>query len=111
MGLNWLHRLEVGLQGNKNTIVNRNVANDEKREKIIGELEDLFKNNHTIKEMTIDIQLKKDVKPIQQKGTRADPLPKYGTKNARETDRKGTPRKGRQDDRKLLCIPCVNKKG
>ena len=27
-----------------------------------------FKNNHTIKDLTIDIQLKKDTKPIQQKG-------------------------------------------
>ena len=40
----------------------------EKRKKITDEHEDLFKNNHTIKDLTIDIQLKKDVKPIQQKG-------------------------------------------
>ena len=41
---------------------------EERRKKIIDEHEDLFKNNHTIKDLTIDIQLKKDVKPIQQKG-------------------------------------------
>ena len=40
---------------------------DERRERIIHEYEDLFKNNHTIKDFTIDIQLKKDIKPIQQK--------------------------------------------
>ena len=44
------------------------MEDDERRKKIIDEHEDLFKNNHTIKDLTIDIQLKKDVKPIQQKG-------------------------------------------
>ena len=32
------------------------------------EFEDMFKNNHTIEGFTIDIQLKKDTKSIQQKG-------------------------------------------
>ena len=41
---------------------------NERRERIIHEYGDLFKNNHTIKDLTIDIQLKKDIKPIQQKG-------------------------------------------
>ena len=68
LGLDWLDKLEIGLQGSKKTNVIRHVAEDEKRKRIINEYEDLFKNNHTIKDLTIDIQLKKDVKPIQQKG-------------------------------------------
>ena len=44
------------------------IETDGRRQKIINEYEYLFKNNHTIKDLTIDIQLKKDTKPIQQKG-------------------------------------------
>ena len=71
LGLEWLDKLEIGLQGSKKTNVIRHVEEDERQEKIINEFEDLFKNNHTIKHLTIDIQLKKDVKPIQQKGGRS----------------------------------------
>ena len=59
----------------------RHVEEDERRKKIISEHEDLFKNNHTIKDLTIDIQLKKDIKPIQQKGR---PVPIHFQKNVRE---------------------------
>ena len=65
LGLNWVDRLEIGLPGRKNTIIFRNIANDERREKIIGEFEDLIKNNHTINDLTIDIQLKKRKKLIE----------------------------------------------
>ena len=68
MGLDWLDKLEIGLQGNKNTSTIRHIETYGRRQKIINEYEDLFKNNHTIKDLTIDIQLKKDTKPIQQKG-------------------------------------------
>ena len=68
MGLDWLDKLETGLRGSKKTIVIRYVEEEGRRKKIVDEHEDLFKNNHTIKDLTIDIQLKKDVKPIQQKG-------------------------------------------
>ena len=68
MGLDWLDKLEIGLQGSKKSNVIRHVEEYERRKKIINEHEDLFKNNQTIKNLTIDIQLKKDVKPIQQKG-------------------------------------------
>ena len=34
---------------------------------MLNEFEDLFKNNHTIEGLTIDIQLKEDIKPIQKK--------------------------------------------
>ena len=54
---------------------------DEKRKKIIDEHEVLFKNNHTIKDLRIDIQLKKDVKPIQQKRR---PVPIHFQKSVRE---------------------------
>ena len=67
LGLDWLDKLEIGLQGNRKMNVIRHVEEDERRKKIIDEHEDLFKNNHTIKDLTIDIQLKKDAKPIQQK--------------------------------------------
>ena len=66
-GLDWFDKLEIGLQGCKKTNVIRYVEEEERRKKIIDEHEDLFRNNHTIKDFTIDIQLKKDVKPIQQK--------------------------------------------
>ena len=67
LGLDWLDKLEIGLQGNKNTNIIRHFETEGKRQKIINEYEDLFKNNHTINDLTIDIQLKKNTKPIQQK--------------------------------------------
>ena len=68
LGLDWLDKLENGLQGIKKTNVIRHVEEEERRKKIIDEHEDLYKNDHTIKDLTIDIQLKKDAKPIQQNG-------------------------------------------
>ena len=68
LGLDWLDKLEIGLQGSHETNIIRSITTNEKGEKIFKEFEDLFKNNHTIKNLTIDIQLKKDAKPIQQKG-------------------------------------------
>ena len=59
--------MEIGLQGNKNTNIIRHYETDGRRQKIINEYEDFFKNKHTIKDLTIDIQLKTDTKPIQQK--------------------------------------------
>ena len=68
LGLDWLDKLEIGLQGNKNTNIIRHIETDERRQQIVDAYEDLFKDNHTIKDLTIDLQLKKDTKPIQQKG-------------------------------------------
>ena len=85
LGLDWLDELEIGLQGSKKTNVIRYVEEEERRKKIIDEHEDLFKNNHTIKDLTIDIQLKKDVKPIQQKGR---PIPIHFQKIVREVSEK-----------------------
>ena len=68
LGLDWLDQLEIGLQGNNNTNIIRHIETAERREKIISEHKDLFKNNHTIKDLTIDINLKPDSKLIQQKG-------------------------------------------
>ena len=48
LGLDWLDKLEIGLQGNRNTNIIRNITVDERSTKILGEFEDLFKNNHTI---------------------------------------------------------------
>ena len=67
LGLDWLDKLEIGLQGSKETNVIRHVEEEERRKKIIDEHEGLFKNNHTIKDLTIDIELKNDMKPKQQK--------------------------------------------
>ena len=55
LGLDWLDKLEIGLQGNKNTNIIRHIKTDGRRQKNINENEDLFKNNHTIKDLTIDI--------------------------------------------------------
>ena len=67
LGLDWLDKLELGLQGRRNTNIIRNKPKDAKNTIIFNEFEDLFKNNGTIEGLTIDIQLKKDIKPIQQK--------------------------------------------
>ena len=56
LGLDFLDKLETGLQGNKHTNTIRHIETDGRRQKIINEYEDLFKNNHTIKDLTIDIQ-------------------------------------------------------
>ena len=66
--LDWLDKLEIGLQGSHETNIIRNITASKKGEKIFEEFENLFKKNHTIKDLTIDIHLKKDTKPIQQKG-------------------------------------------
>ena len=68
LGLDWLDKLEILPQGNKNTNIIRHIETDERRQKIVDEYNDLFKNNHTIKDLTIDLQLKRDTRPIQQKG-------------------------------------------
>ena len=68
LGLDWLDKLEIGLQGSRETNIIRSITTNEKSEKIFKEFENLFRNNHTIKNLTIDIQLKKDAKPVQQKG-------------------------------------------
>ena len=90
LGLEWLDKLEIGLQGSKKTNVIRHIEEDEKRKKIISEHEDLFKNNHTIKDLTIDIQLKKDAKPIQQKG-RPVPIHIWITPMVRQNCRRKQP--------------------
>ena len=81
LGLDWLDQLEIGLQGNNNTNIIRHIKTDERREKIISQHEDFFKNNHTIKDLTIDINLKPDSKPIQQKGR---PVPIHFQKTVRQ---------------------------
>ena len=68
LGLDWLDKLEIGLEGSTNTSIIRHIETDERRQQIVSEYEYLFKNNHTIKDLAIDIQLKKETKPIQQKG-------------------------------------------
>ena len=63
----WLDKLKIGLQGNENTNIIRHIETDGRREKIVNQYENLFKNNHAIKDLTIGIHLKQDSKPIQQK--------------------------------------------
>ena len=60
LGLDWLDNLEIVLPGSKKTNVIRHVEEDERRKKIINEHEDLFKNNHIIKDLTIDIHSVKE---------------------------------------------------
>ena len=68
LGLDWLDKLEIGLQGNKNTNIIRHIETDERRQKIIDEYEDLFKNNHTIKDLTIH-SIEKGHKADTREGT------------------------------------------
>ena len=81
LGLDWLDKLEIGQQGSCKTNIIRNITTNEKGEKIFKEFDNLFKNNHTIKNLTIDIQLKKDAKPVQQKGR---PVPIHFQKIVKE---------------------------
>ena len=77
LGLDWLDKLEIGLQGSRNTNIIRNKVMDERSNRILNAFvlsQDLFKNNHTIEGLTIDIQLKKDTKPVQQKGRPPVPI-------------------------------------
>ena len=92
LGLDWLGKLEIGLQGNKNTNSIRNVNRDERSENNLKDYEDLLKKIHTIKGLTIDIQLREDANPIQQKGR---PVPihsllKYSATRTRKTKLKET---------------------
>ena len=66
LGLDWLDKLEIGLQGNRKTNIIRNITVDERSTKILDEFEDLFKNNQTIQVLTIDVQLKED--PSNRRG-------------------------------------------
>ena len=66
--MDWLDKLEIGLQGSRETNIIRNISTNGKGVRIFQDFEKLFKTNHTIKDLTIEIQLKKDAKPIQQKG-------------------------------------------
>ena len=68
LGLDWLDKLEIGLQRSRETNIIRIISTNGKGERIFEDFEKLFKTNHTIKDLTIEIQLKKDAKPIQQKG-------------------------------------------
>ena len=68
LGPDWLDKLEIGLQGNKNTNIILHIETDGRHDKIINEYEEQFKKLiQTIKDLTIDIHLKQDSKPIQQK--------------------------------------------
>ena len=60
LGLDWRDQLEISLHGNNNTKIIRHIWTDERREKIISQHKDLFKNNHKIKDLSIDINLKPD---------------------------------------------------
>ena len=112
LGLDWLDKLEIGLQGNTNTNIIRHIETDQRRQKIVNEYEDLFKNNHTIKDLAIDIQLKQRYKADTTKRTTgADTLPKDGQKRAGKANRKRTSGKSRQHHGKLPCFTgCHNNK-
>ena len=90
--MNWLNKPEIGLQRSKNTKTIRNISTDERWEKVFNQYEDLFKNNHTIKGLKIDIQLKKDTKPFQQEERKAGthPFSEHGSARIREANRKRT---------------------
>ena len=109
LGLDWLDKLEIGLQGNRNTNIIRNITVNERSTKIHAEVEDLFKNNHTIEGLTIDTQLKEDVKPIQQKWR---PVPIHFQNRVRhELEKlieKKAPGEGRRNDRELLHFTSSN---
>ena len=66
--LDWLDKLEIGIQGNREINIIRNITANERCEKIFEEFENVFEKNLTVKSLTIDIQLKKHARPIQQKG-------------------------------------------
>ena len=90
LGLGWLDKMEIGLQGSKKTNVIRHVE-EERRKKFIDEDEDLFKNNPTIKDLTIDIQLKKRRQTHTTKRTAGShPLSKNCSRGIKKINWKGT---------------------
>ena len=104
LGLDRMDKLKIGLQGNRNTNIIQKIK-AERRKRLINEYEDLFKNNHTIKDLTIDIQLKKKFKITTTKGTAStQSLPKNSATRTRKCFRERTPRKGRQNIWEFLRI-------
>ena len=81
LGLEWLDKFNIGLQGNRETNIIRNTTANEKGEKIFEDFENLFKKNHTMEHLTIDSQLKKDTKHKHQKGS---PVPIHFQKIVRD---------------------------
>ena len=77
---------------------------NERSTKILNKFKDLFKNYCIIEGLTIDIQLEKDTKPIQQKGR---PVPIY-YQNSEQHDLekliKRASGESRRNDRKLYCL-------
>ena len=57
LGLDWLDKLDIGRQGSRETNIIRSIITNKKGEKMFKKFENLFKNNHTIKNLTIDIHL------------------------------------------------------
>ena len=55
LGLDWLDKLEIRLQGSRETNIIRNISTNGKDERIFEDFEKLFKTNHTIKDLTIEI--------------------------------------------------------
>ena len=91
----------TGKPRNKHHPTKRNCK--QKGEKSFEEFENLFKKNHTIKNLTIDIQLKKRHKtyPTKRK-TSTHTLSNDSIKRNRKVNRKTTLGKSGQNDRKLL---------
>ena len=52
LGLVCLDKLEIGLPCSRDTNITWNITMDEKSTKLLNEFEDLFKNNHTIEDLT-----------------------------------------------------------
>ena len=67
LGLKRLEKLETEYKETNHHYYQN--CDQRRKEKNVGEYNDLFKNNHTIKDLTIDIQLQNDSKPTQHKGS------------------------------------------
>ena len=61
-------KLMIDLQGNRETNAMRIITANGRGEKLFEEFENFYRKNHTIKDLTIDIQLNKHAKSIQHKG-------------------------------------------
>ena len=72
VGLNWFDDLQIEIRTNNNRAQIRTVQSENVREQMHTKFKKLFEENTTVKDTKVKIQLKPDVKPVQQK---ARPIP------------------------------------
>ena len=74
LGLDWMKELGITLDKDNTYQRIKHVKEDPDIKLLKGQIKKLFNENHTVKGIKVEIQLKEDAKLIQQKGR---PIPIY----------------------------------